>query len=331
MNGLRVTRQKLIDLAKRECLLQAEQADVVAGYLAGSVALGEPLLAGTADIDLVLIHAGEPAQPRQIQPLSDDIHLDIAHHAAAFYEAPRALRLHPWWGPAVAEPLFLHDPTHLFEVAQAGARGQFFRPDNVHARAQAFLASAQHGLQRARLGATWRRPYLQAVMDAASAAASLVGAPPAGRRAWLTLENRLRALDQPSLLQDCLALIGGPEACPRVPAWTAGWARAFDDLDGHASPGLHPARRAYWLRGFQVLLEAGRPDAVLWPLLRLWTRTLEALPANPAETSHRAEYESSLAACGLSEQAQAARCGQLEAFVDQVDELLETWAGRNGA
>jgi len=330
LNGVRVTRQKLIDLATQECLLQAEQADVVAGYLAGSVALGEPLLAGTADIDLVLIHSGEPAHPRQIKPLSDEIHLDIAHHASAFYEQPRELRLHPWWGPAVAEPVFLHDPTHLFELAQAGARGQFFRPDNVHARAQAFLASAQRALQCARLEAPWRRPYLQAVLEAANAAASLSGSPAAGRRAWLTLERRLLALGQARLLEQCLALVGGAEVCPQVQAWTGSWARAFDDLDGNPSPGLHPARRAYWLRGFQALLEAGRPEAVIWPLLRLWTRTLEALPGDPVGSSHWAAYESSLTACGLSETSKGTRCDQLEAFIDEVDELLETWAGCNG-
>jgi len=41
---------QLIDLAKRECLLQAEQADVVAGYLAGSVALGIGIVLATAAI-----------------------------------------------------------------------------------------------------------------------------------------------------------------------------------------------------------------------------------------------------------------------------------------
>lgn len=327
---MRVTRQKLIDLAKRECLLQAEQQDVVAGYLAGSVALGEPLLAGTADIDLVLIHTSEPVAPRQIKPLSEDIHLDIAHHAATFYEQPRDLRLDPWWGPAVAEPVFLHDPAHLFELAQAGARGQFFRPDNVHARAQAFLNAAQHAMHQARDQAAWRRPYLQALMDAANAASSLAGAPAAGRRMWLTLERRLLALDQPDLLERCLSLLGGRDVCPHLPAWTASWARAFDDLDRDSSPALHPARRAYWLRGFQALLEAGRPEAVIYPLLRLWTRSVDALPVDAGEGSHRAVYEASLAFCGLAEEEGSARCDLLEAFIDQVDELLETWARRNG-
>jgi hypothetical protein len=330
VSSVRVTRQKLIDLAKRECLLQAEQGDVLAGYLVGSVAQGEPLLAGAADIDLVLIHRDDPPQARQIKPLSEEIHLDIAHHSIAFYDQPRELRLHPWWGPAIAEPLFLHDPTHLFELAQAGARGQFFRPDNVHTRGQAFLTDAQHELAQARIAGGWHRFYLQAVMDAANAAASLAGPPAAGRRAWLTLERRLQSLDPSTLLESCLALIGSAQLWTHLQAWIGSWAKAFDDLNGQATPALQPARRTYWLRGFQALLEAGRPDAVLWPLFRIWTRTLEAGPAGPEDAAHRPHYEAALAEAGLSDSARASRCDQLEAFIDHVEERLETWAERNG-
>jgi hypothetical protein len=328
---VRVTRQKLIDLARHECLQQAAEGDVVAGYLAGSVAVGEPLLAGTADIDLVLIHTGEPAVPRQIKPLSAEIHLDIAHHSAAFYDQPRELRLHPWWGPAIAEPVFLHDPTHLFELAQASARGQFFRPDHVHARARGFLSRAQHALQRARAGNGWRPAYLLAVADAANAAASLTGAPATGRRAWLTLERRLLGLDASDLIDSCLSLLGGREAVLQALAWIHGWAATFDHLDRPTSPELHPARRPYWQRGLQALLEAGRPDAVIWPLLPLWTQTIAGLPSDAASRNLQAEFESAMAACGLAEQAQAERCLLLEDFIDRVDERLESWAGANGA
>jgi hypothetical protein len=328
---VRVTRQKLIELARRECLLQAEQGDVLAGYLVGSVAQGEPLLAGAADIDLVLIHQDVPPEPRQIQPLSDEIHLDIAHHSRAFYDQPRELRLDPWWGPAIAEPLFLHDPTHLFELAQAGARGQFFRPDNIHTRAQAFLSAAQLGLAQARTADGWQRFYLQGVMDAANAAASLAGAPAAGRRVWLTLERRLQSLEPSTLLERCLVLIGSPVLWPGIPAWTGSWAKAFDEIAGQPTPSLHPARRTYWLRGFQALLEAGRPDAVLWPLLQIWTHTLEATASAAQEGALRADYAAALAEAGLSDPARASRCDQLEAYIDLIEERLETWAERNGA
>ncbi|MCJ7514342.1 MAG: hypothetical protein MUO23_15425 [Anaerolineales bacterium] len=325
-----ITRQKLIDLAKRECALQAEQGDVVAGYLTGSVAHGEPLVSGTADIDLVLIHSGSPPRPREVKALSEEIHLDIAHHPASFYAQPRELRIDPWWGPAIAEPVFLYDPSHLFEVAQAGARGQFFRPDNVHARAMAFLEAGQRGLQAARSTPAWRAPFLRAMMEAANAAASLAGAPAAGRRAWLTLERRLLTLEQPALLESLASLLGGSAAHHQLPEWIRGWVMAFDALDGDRPPSLQPARRAYWLGGFQALLEAGRPEAVTWPLLRAWTRTLGALPTPGAEDGHLSAFEASLAVCGLDPLSQPARCHQLEAVLDRVEELLETWAGRNG-
>ncbi len=47
----------------------------------------------------------------------------------------------------MCEPIFLYDPQHFFELAQASARGQFHRPDHVAARAQAFLDLARRQLQ----------------------------------------------------------------------------------------------------------------------------------------------------------------------------------------
>ncbi len=327
---MRVTRQKLVELAKRECLRQAEQSDVVAGYLTGSVAHGEPVLSGTADIDLVLIHAELPGCSREIVPLSEDIHLDIAHHARSFYAQPRQLRVDPWWGPAVAEPLFLYDPSHVFEVAQAGTRGQFYRPDNVHARALAFLHPARLALQAAREDKDWRASYLESLMLAANAAASLAGPPAAGRRAVLTLERRLGALGQAALVGDFAGLLGGPAVFTSLRDWIRGWILAFDALPGDLPPCLHPARRPYLLAGFQAVLDAGRPEAVLWPLLSIWTRSLAALHRLEAVDGYLSPYEAALANCGLDLDSQQIRCTQLERYLDRVEELLEDWALRSG-
>ncbi len=148
-----ITRAKLVELARREAEARAASGDLVSAYLVGSVAYGEPLLGGTADIDLVLIHAEDPATDREIVPLSADVHLDIVHHGRQRYAQPRGLRIDPWLGPAISGPVFLYDPQHFFEWAQAGARGQFFRADHTLARARSLLQAARdrlpHPLPRA--------------------------------------------------------------------------------------------------------------------------------------------------------------------------------------
>ncbi|HLE23250.1 MAG TPA: hypothetical protein VI701_03005, partial [Anaerolineales bacterium] len=132
---MRITRTQLIEAARREVERRAETDGLAAAYLIGSIVHDQAVLGGAADIDLVLIHDHQPDSRREIVGLSDEVHLDIAHHHRDQYAQPRLLRLDPWLGPAIYDPLPLHDPQHLFEWAQASARGQFLRPDHRAARA----------------------------------------------------------------------------------------------------------------------------------------------------------------------------------------------------
>ena len=92
---VRVTREKLIDLARTESEMRGQTEDVISGYLIGSVANGDPFIVGTADIDLVLIHQFEPARSRELLPVSENVHFDITHHHSDLYNYPPDLRVHP--------------------------------------------------------------------------------------------------------------------------------------------------------------------------------------------------------------------------------------------
>ncbi|MCX6069670.1 MAG: deoxynucleoside kinase [Chloroflexi bacterium] len=224
-----VTRAKLIDLARREAETRAASGDVVSAYLVGSVAYGEPLLGGTADVDLVLIHAKAPDVDREMVPLSADIHLDIVHHARERYAQPRGLRVDPWIGPAISGPVFLYDPQHFFEWAQAGARGQFFRADHAVARARSMLQSARTHLPHPLPPQLEADTLLETTLDGANAAASLAGAPAAGRRLLLDLERRAQTLGRPEVSDGLVRLLGIDRCDGReVPSWLGAWARAFD-------------------------------------------------------------------------------------------------------
>lgn len=328
-----VTRAKLIDLARREAEARAASGDVVSAYLVGSVAYGEPLLGGTADVDLVLIHAEVPDVDREMVPLSADIHLDIVHHARERYAQPRGLRIDPWIGPAISGPVFLYDPQHFFEWAQAGARGQFFRADHAVARARSMLQSARTHLPHPLPRQLEAGALLEAALDGANAAASLAGAPGAGRRLLLDLERRAQALGRPEMSDGLIRLIGIDRGDGReVPSWIAAWARAFDAASPLTTdPHLAPCRRSYHLAGYQALAEAGRPDAVVLPLLLIWDRTLRVLEAYEQAAAFRPAWEDALQYLGLSPEALKPRALELESYLDAMETLIDAWAVRNGA
>ncbi|TFH37397.1 MAG: hypothetical protein E4G99_02625 [Anaerolineales bacterium] len=328
-----ITRQHLIDLARQETLQRADRGAVVSGYLMGSVASGDPLLGGTADIDLVLIHSSEPSQQRETVRLSHQIHLDIIHHSKEVYSKPSELRVHPWLGPALCEPIFLHDPDHFFERAQAGARGQFYRPDHTFARASAFLHRARQGHSLLGYSQRWLKFYLRAVMEAANAVASLDKFPAAGRRLTLDLAKQAEHFEYPAFYEGFLNLLGGDHMLAwNLPDMLSAWARAYDV----ASQGEHhlriPAyRRDYYLHAFQAFIENGDPEAILWPLLQSWERVIAALPEVEENEIHFKAWIDFLTRVRLTERDKDQRAHMLGAYIDQNTAWIKAWGIRVGA
>jgi len=332
---VRITREKLIQLAEQEIHRRVTAGDpILSGYLIGSTALAEPLLGGAADIDLVLIHAQAPPRPAEIVPLSPDVHLDITHHTAEFYNEPTQLRVDPWWGPALSEPVFLFDPQHFFERAQAGARGQFHRPDHALARAQAFLTQARRDQARLEDASNWPQGYLRAALEGANAAACLAGPPAAGRRLTLALERNTTALGSPEVYSAFLRLLNAEAMTTwQLPEVLSSWGHAMDAAAARSGQDgwFQPVRRRYHLAGFQALVEAGHPQAILWPLLETWDQAIRSLPQDASHAVYRSAWEGLLAQMSLLPTASGLRLDELEAFLDHVELILEKWAHDNGA
>jgi len=88
---------------------------IIAAYLCGSALLQEsPLLGGTTDIDVVLIHSTKPPAAREILRLTEEVHLDILHHLQDDYRQGRELRVHPWMGPTLNNAKPIYDPRHFW-------------------------------------------------------------------------------------------------------------------------------------------------------------------------------------------------------------------------
>lgn len=330
---MRIDPDKLVDLARSEAEQRAKVEDVISAYLIGSVASGYPLLGDTADIDLVLIHEEEPAQVREMVFLSEQVHLDIAHHTRDLYARPKDLRIHPWLGPSMCEPIFLHDPQHFFEWAQAGARGQFFRPDHTLARAHAFLKRARQAKAVLPLSSRWLNTYMRAAMDGANAVVSLTDFPAAGRRFALSLLRATTDLSKPEIYQGFLRLLGTEALNGRdLPDWIAAFAYAYDVASTTLpNPELAPYRQPYFVRGFQALMEAGQPEAVISTLLKVWEGVIHALETAENESPHLPVWLNAVKQLRLGPENVENRIEELERYLDDVEALIETWAERHGA
>lgn len=332
---MRVTRETLLKIA-RDTVAQRVRTDrgLIAVYLCGSILEDEFLLGGTTDIDLVFIHADTPPAEREIIRLTDQVHLDIAHHLHRDYRQTRRLRIHPWLGPIIATCTILHDPQHFMDFTQASVRGQFDRGDFVYARARGQAVHAREiwrefHEERPQAGPHEILVYLRAVDHAANAIAGLSSAPLTERRFLLKFPARADAVRRPGLYPGLIGLLGGPKAdAATLKAFLPGWERAYDELAGVDPPArLHPDRRRYYLLGIEALLNSEHPLAALWPLLRSWTEIASRLPASSAAV---AEWNQALDHLGLLGDGFSERVEAFDAYLDLIEDTLEEWARKNG-
>jgi hypothetical protein len=333
---MRITRELLLKLGRDTVSRRvSEGRDLLAIYLCGSLLEEEFLLGGTTDIDLVFVHVDKVALQREISRLTDEVHLDIAHHDEREYRQTRRLRLHPWLGPALNGCTVLYDPQHFMDFTQAGVRGQFDRPDYVLQRSRKQLETARqiwfnYQAETAEVGPQAIAAYLRAVTNAANAVASLSGPPLTERRFLLNFPARAEAIGRPGLHAGLLGLLGAPNLDVQSPgAWISLWNEAYQAVSPQlAPPRLHSDRRLYYLSAFESIVDGLQPEAVLYPLLRTWTMAVGLLPV---DSPSRAAWRQAVTQLGIGGEAFAERLAALDAYLDLVEETLEVWARQNGA
>ncbi|HJW89871.1 MAG TPA: hypothetical protein VJ436_04435 [Anaerolineales bacterium] len=333
---MRITPETLLKIARDTVSRRTRSdRDLLSVYLHGSLLDADPFLGGAADIDLVFVHNESVLVNREIERLTDEIHLDIAHHDRRDYRRARDLRLHPWLGPTIFRSRILYDPQHFMDFTQATVRGQFNRPDYILGRAR---SQAEHARQmwislhslHSPPGVQEVALYLRSVEHAANAVAGLSGPPLTERRFLLHFPARAQAIGRPGLYPGLLGLLGAPRALEEVlRGWLPAWESAYQDLPREQAPlRLHIHRRLYYLNAFNKILNSERPQDLLWPLLHTWTQAALLLPA---ESAHVLAWQAALEQLGLLSEAFAERVAALDAYLDTVEETLEEWARANGA
>ena len=326
---MRITPETLIRIAKETAQKRAlADRSLVAAYLTGSLLGPDPFLGNTTDIDIVFVHAGDPPMRREIQAVTPEVHLDIRHDPRHAYDKPKELRLHPWLGPEIYDPMPLHVSQHFFEFIQAGVRDRFNEPASVLARARRDADHARQiwsGLETdQKSGPGQLRDYLRSISHAANAVALLNGNPLPERRFLLQFPSRAEAAGRPGMAVGLIGLLGGGSLdAAALIGLLPGWEKDFLAAAGRpkVDERIAAPRLEYYRRAFELLLAGDSPQAILWPLLLTWTLSAAALPADG-----RSAW---LAACqriGLSPENLPERVKALDAFIDTLDEVLDEYS-----
>lgn len=334
---MRVTRESLIRIAKETAQQRFfNERDIIAAYLTGSlVAEEDPLIGGSTDIDIIFVHIDEPKHRRELVKLTPDFHLDISHRARAEFKRPRELRLDPWLGWEMYDPMLLFEREKFFEFVQAGLRAgfEFNAPAPALQRSRILLS---HGRQ------TWRDflqvsdtvmpkdivQYMKSLFHAVNAVAELSGPPLQERRLMLDFPSRAETAQRPGMNAGLIGLLGASALDPmQISAWIPEWKLAFEAAteNPRVDMRIHPARVNYYEKGITGLLSGTTPHAALWPLLQTWTLAVEVLPDHALDAWRSACDQLGFTMAGFEERVQG-----LDQFHDEVEALLDELAMQYG-
>jgi hypothetical protein len=323
---MRLTRETLVTIARETVEKRIHSgAGLVAAYLTGSLLTENPFLGTATDIDLVFVHGKEPRVRREIVAITPEVHLDIRHNTRVEYDRPRELRIHPWMGPEMYDPMPLYVTQHFFEFVQAGVRDRYHDPANVLARSQRLATASRQVWDQIKTsqasGPELLIFYLSAVQLAANAVGLLAGGPLSERRLLLQLPARAEAAGAPGLAAGLFGLVGAKDVGrERLAELLPEWEKAF--LEAAHRPQVEarisPARLGYYKLAFEALLESETPQALIWPMINTWTLAVAVLPA-----AWNKSWKSACETLGIDEPSLGQRMDGLDRYLDTIEELLE--------
>jgi hypothetical protein len=334
---MRVTRESLLRIAKETAQERAyNDTDIAAAYLTGSLLNVDPMLGGTADIDIVFVHKTKPKQFREFVKLTPDFHLDISRRMKDEFKSPRELRADPWLGYEMYDPILLYEREKFFDFVQASLRAgfDFEQPPLMLQRCRKMLS---HGrgiwmdlteVDENAVGPKEVRKYMKSLFHALNAVAEISGPPIQERRLLLEFPARAEAAGKPEMTGAAFGLLGSTRVdVEKVKLWLSDWKSAYTLAS--EKPGvdsrIHPARLNYYEKAIKAMLEGAVPFAALWPLLNTWTSAAEVL-----EGDHFNFWRSAVGELGLLGADFAQKVDGLDHFIDDIEIIFEDIARENG-
>ncbi len=332
---MRITRDFLLRTAATQASFIAyNDPSVVCIFLVGSCLHDEPLLGGSADVDLIAVHSTKPKIARVVARLNDEISIDIAHFSRAVFDQPRSLRLDPWLGAhLIASPKVLHDRTHWFEFTQAAIAPRYYASETVAQRAQSIAQAARF---------TWMRlsdnpectpqtvsDYLFNIKRMAVYTATYSAPPAADRRLWLDHPSRAQNLNRSNGSSLDLAELFLPENPAEVfMRHLAQWTQSLEEISRMPAspPWLTIYRKAYYADAAQSLLEEN-PAASLWIMLSTWSSAVLWLRAN---SKLHTPFAALCQYIGLIGEEYPERLRSMDSALDRLEAHLDQFCISNG-
>lgn len=334
---MRITRDLLHKFAQQtvNARLRSEP-DIHAAYVMGSIIRENPLLGGATDIDLVLVHKYSAPTERECVSITPDVSMDIFHKVREDYADHRAFRQDPWMGyPLTHYNIILFDTNHWLEFIQSSVNAEFHRPDNVLIRVKKFSSEARDRWfslfqQPFNSQEAWLDRYLITLSLAANSVSGLIGPPLTQRRFLRTFEERVKDLGVPKIMAGFYGLLGYSDDQQEH---LSTWIDAFKDdlvyLSEKSVPPAHlvPCRHSYYTGAIEALAKGNSSGQAVWPLMRTWLDVHLALnkPSPNAET-----WKDFLSSLKLSEEQVEEKSEALDAYLDSVEIVIETWENTYG-
>ncbi len=335
---MRVTRKSLIKIARETAQEHAfNDKGIIAAYLTGALVNDEldPILGGTADIDIIFVHKDEPKHRRELIKLTPDFHVDISHRAKSEFKKPRELRLDPWLGWEMYDPQLLFEREKFFEFVQAGLRAgfEFNAPEPALNRSRLLLSQARQIWRELLEVSDMVEPedvlqYMKSLYYAVNSVAELSGPPLGERRLMLEFADRAETAQRPGMDAALIGLLGASGLDASVmKSWLPDWKLAFESAveSTRVAARIDLARVNYYEKAIMTMLESEKPITALWPLLHTWTLAVEVLPDLASNPWRAACGQLGLTAVGIEDRVEG-----LDHFLDEVDALLEELAAQYG-
>lgn len=329
---MRITQELLYKIARDTVKARKRsEPDILAAYLIGSVLTDEPLLGGTTDIDLVLVHKYQVPVERETVAVTREVSLDILHKRKDDFDHHRTLRQDPWLGyPLTYNHISLADTDHWLEFIQAGVTAEFHRSDNVLVRVRGMLNEAREGWLALNQNVfsdheAWLQQYLSILASAANAVTGLIGPPLTTRRFLLSFTEQIETLGVPKLQAGLYGLLGISKAIEKkLPKWTDALQADLSQLPESSSIPVQfaPCRHAYYLNAIRAMVDSGETEAALWPLLEVWLAARQAIP-NPDE--NQKTWTDCLQTLHLVEEHQSQKTTAMDSYLDTIDQVMEDW------
>jgi predicted nucleotidyltransferase len=332
---MRVTRESLLRIAKETAQERAyNDPDIIAAYLTGSLLNVDPMLGGTADIDIVFVHKNKPQQSREFVKLTSDFHLDISRRARDEFKSPRELRSDPWLGYEMYDPILLYEREKFFDFVQASLRAgfDFEQPPLMLQRCRKLLS---HGRQIwtdltevDSAGPKEIRKFMKSIFHVLNAVAELSGPPIQERRLLLEFPARAEAAQKSAVTTSAFGLIGINHVdAEKVKSWISDWKSAFklaSEKDG-VDVRINMTRLNYYEKAIVAMLAGDIPMSALWPLFHTWTLSAEVLDGDHFNFWQNAANELGLLGAGFAEHVDG-----LDHFIDEIEIVLDEVARENG-